>query len=102
MKNNRENNKEKIKQKQETIRENNKNNRTEESKEKEKQRQKAYWETNPDKVKMGEQKINCLRPVCAATFSNDNSNIGRKERRACVLKHEKHLKKIYSYERNCL
>ena len=99
MKNNRENNKEKIKQKQETIRENNKNNRTEESKEKEKQRQKAYWETNPDKIKMGEQKINCLRPVCAATFSNDNSNIGRKERRACALKHEIHLKKIYSYER---
>ena len=47
---------------------------------------------------MGEQKINCLRPVCAATFSNDKINIGRKERRVCVLKHEKHLKKIYSYE----
>ena len=48
--------------------------------------------------KMEEQKINCLRPVCAATFSNDNSNIGRQERRACVLNHEQHLKKIYCYE----
>ena len=56
---------------------------------------KAWREKNH---KMEEQQINCLRPVCAETFSNNSGNIGRKERRACVLNHEQHLKKIYSYE----